>query len=132
MMELLKNNALDKLINQVLDGEISWSNLYIYLKEIEKKLKEAQKKVEEVVKKEVTDNPNEYRDLSVTRRTTYNYKDNDEWVAKNKELKEIEDKLKKATQMQEKWDTYIDSDWVIIEPVTTNNIEVLVYKKSKW
>ena len=67
-----------------------------------------------------------------TWRTTYNYKDNDEWNAKNQELKEIEKKLKIATDLMMKWDTYVDSDWVIIEPVTTTNTEVLTYKKIKW
>ena len=131
-MELIKQNTLDKYVNQVLDGEMNWINLYIYLKEMERKIKDAQKKINEVVKKEVTDNPNEYRDFTVTWRTTYNYKDNDEWNAKNNELKEIEKKLKIATDMMMKWDTYVDSDWVIIEPVTTTNTEVLTYKKIKW
>lgn len=97
MTELITLNSLDKLVNWVLDGEISPIKAYVVLKEVEKKFKEAQKQIDSLVRQEIDNNPKEYSDFFLSYRTTYNYKDSKEWNDKKSELQEIEKKLKQAT-----------------------------------
>jgi hypothetical protein len=45
------------------------------------------------------------------------------------ELAQRQDKLQIATEMSLKWDSYVDVDWVIIDPVPKKTTESLYLKK---
>lgn len=129
MSEITLITWLNLIVNQVKEWEINRTFAYKKFKEFEKELKEAYEQIQTNIKDEITANPLEYKQFSLTTRKTLNYKENEEYSKKQEELKEIEKKIKIATEMNEKGDSYVDSDWVIIEPVSVSFSEVLTYRK---
>ena len=135
MQEII--DKLTELNNFLLDWDWEWDNylweikLYKQLKEIEKLLKISFEKLTPLVIREVENNKWEYKEFSISQRKTLNYKENYLYLSKNNELKEIEKQIKIATEMHEKGSSYVDKDWVIIDPVSVSYSEVLTYRPIK-
>lgn len=139
--DLLNNIEIDfSDIANFINDEISWCiedwenpiKLYKNLKRFEKFLKKKQLEIEENVVDLVEENPWEYPQFSITTRQTFQYKENAEYLEKYDELKEFEKKVKTATEMNKKWDNFIDSDWVIIDPVEIKFKRVLTFRDIKY
>jgi hypothetical protein len=130
MNELQLITWLNQIVNQVKNGEINRTFAYSKFKQFEKWLKEAYEQIQDNVKNEIIKDPLEYKQFTLTTRKTLNYKENTEYVKKQAELKDLERVIKIATDMNEKGASYIDEDWVIIEPVTVSYSEVLTFKSK--
>lgn len=126
------------IVQQVQNWEISPIKAYRDLRTLKDFLENCLKQIDEEVRREVALNPSEYKDFSLSTRKTYQYSENEEYNIKkkeydikNEELKELEKQIKLATEASEKWNTYIDKDGVVIEPVNVKYSERLTYTPKK-
>ncbi len=113
------------------NGEMSPIEAYRRLRGLKEIIDTCIWEIESDVKAEITRNPKDYFDFSLSTRRTLQFKQCEAYNQKQEELKAIEEKIKRATEMKEKWDTYIDADGVIIEPVEVKYTEVLTYKPKR-
>lgn len=113
------------------NGEMSPIEAYRRLRGLKEIIDTCIWDIESDVKAEITRNPKDYFDFSLSTRRTLQYKQCEVYNQKQEELKAIEEKIKIATEMHAKWDTYVDSDGVIIEPVEVKYTEVLTYKPKR-
>lgn len=127
-MELIKVEWLQKLLSQVKDWEVEATKAYKALKDFEKQMKVVYKEIEWFTVDEVEENQGEYPEFTISTRQTFNYKENPEYLEKYNELKELEKDIKTASIMAEKWWSYVDKDWVVIDPVSSKYTRILTYK----
>ena len=113
------------------NGDMSSIEAYRRLRGLKEIIDTCIWEIESDVKAEITRNPKDYFDFSLSTRRTLQFKQCEAYNQKQEELKAIEEKIKRATEMHEKWDTYIDADGVIIEPVEVKYTEVLTYKQKR-
>jgi len=122
--------TLDDLIKEIEEWWIEAIQVYQQFKDVEKLLKKATSKITEQTIEEVRQNPEEYKVFSIANRKTYQFKENKEYNEKYKELKEIESKLKQATDMSLDWNSFIDENGEVISPINVKYTEYLVYKPN--
>ena len=131
MQEIQLITWLQEIVKAVKDWEISPIIAYKKFKDFDKMLKDSYEAIQSEVKDELYKYPWEYKEFTLTTRKTLNYKENQEYMKKQTELKDLEKIIKIATDMNEKGASYVDEDWVVIDPVSYNLSEVLIYK-AKW
>jgi len=124
-------NILDKNMEKQENWEILTPKLYWSLKSLEKYLKKLLKELEQPTKDVVEADPSEFPEFSISVRKTFDFKENKDYFEEYQKLKELESKLKTASEMNLKWETYVDADWVIVEPVPVKFNEILTYKPKK-
>lgn len=122
---------LDSELISVVKWEKTAIEVYRKIRGLEKHIAQIKKEIEPNVTDEVEENPMDYPDLRISTRTTYNFKESPLYVEKYDELKEIEKTLKVATDMKNKWDTYCNENWEVIEPVSIKYAQVLTYTAWK-
>ena len=127
-MELIKIEWLQKILSQIEEGELQATNAYSKMKDFEKQMKVIMKKIEQYTVDEIEKDPSEYPDFRISTRETFQYKENEEYLKKYNELKELEKQIKTASEMNKKGSSYIDKDWVVIEPVSSKYCQILTYK----
>ena len=130
-MEIIKVDWLNKLLSQVQEGEVEATTAYKKMKDFEKQMKKVYKQIEELAVDEVSENKGEYPEFTISERKTYNYKENEEYLEKYKELKELEKDIKTATDIAEKSSSYVDKDWVVIDPVSVKYSRIFTYRPKK-
>lgn len=136
-------NIVD-VVNAYRSWETSAILTYKELKRIEKEFTELLKSSLLEVGKEVIDrvdqNPSEFKEFRVSNRVTYDFK----WYSyapyvekvevfdkAKKEVNELEDIIKKATEMSMTNKTLVDDNWEIIPPVPFKDNRILTYTPKK-
>ncbi len=110
------------------DWEISPIVAYRKFKYFEWIIKNALKNIESSTIDMVEDNPLTEKEFIVSVRRTLQYKESPLYIEKYDELKSVESAIKIATDMKEKGATYVDEDWVLIDPVDVKFKKILTYK----
>ena len=124
-LQILENTQ--KIIDMINEWEISASQVKLFMNTAEKQFKQLKEFVDEKTKREIDEwKTDRFKLIS---RSTYDYKEDKERQRIYAELAQRQDKLQIATEMSLKWDSYVDVDWVIIEPVPKKTTESLYLKK---
>jgi polyhydroxyalkanoate synthesis regulator phasin len=124
-LQILENTQ--KIIDMINEWEISASQVKLFMNAAEKQFKQLKEFVDEKTKREIDEwKTDRFKLIS---RSTYDYKEDKERQRIYAELAQRQDKLQIATEMSLKWDSYVDVDWVIIEPVPKKTTESLYLKK---
>ena len=126
-MELQILENVDKIKSMINEWEIQASQVKLFMNRAEKQFKELKEFVDEKTKTEVYEWKTDKFELRL--RSTYDYKEDKEWSKIYAELSQRQEKLQIATEMSLKWDSYVDSDWVIIQWVNKKTTESLYIKK---
>lgn len=112
------------------DWAITAVQAYRHLRWLKKLIEQNLKAIEPEVRDLVESDPTEFNDFKVTTRTSYQYKQSPMYIEKYDAMKEIEKKLKTATDMHMSWDSFVDENWEIIEPVEMKYTSILTYTKK--
>ena len=126
-MELQVMWNIDKIKSMVIEWEVEASQIKMFMNKAEKQFKELKEFIDERTKQEVYEWKTDKFELRL--RSTYDYSSDEEWQEIKNKLKQREEILKTATEMSLKNSTYVDEDWVIIEPVNKITSESLYIKK---
>jgi len=136
-------NLINTIVNLVKKWEISPVIAYKKFRDFEKILKNAFKEIEDLTINQIEQSPLEHKDFRISVRKTIDIKKHPLFLEKNEklektkefqELKQIEEKIKIATELSQKWWVYVDEEtWEIIEPAEVKMKKYLTYtpKKSK-
>ena len=126
-MELQVMWNIDKIKSMVIEWEVEASQIKMFMNKAEKQFKELKEFIDERTKQEVYEWKTDKFELRL--RSTYDYSSDEEWQEIKNKLKQREEILKTATEMSLKNSTYVDEDWVIIDPVNKITSESLYIKK---
>jgi hypothetical protein len=124
-IKILENTQ--KIIDMINEWEISASQVKLFMVTAEKKFKQLKDFIDENTKIEIDEWKTDK--FKLVSRSTYDYKEDKERQRIYAELAQRQDKLQIATEMSLKWDSYVDVDWVIIDPVPKKTTESLYLKK---
>jgi len=123
---------IDSQVELYQEGNKTAVASYKVLRGFKTHIENAIKSIEEDVRAEIEDNPREYLEFKIFTRRTYDFKSSPLFLEKQSELKNIEWILKSATDMESKWDVYIDWEtWEEIKWVPIKFTSVLTYT-NKW
>jgi len=127
----LIKQIIDKNILKIINWEERPTKIYKKLKWLEKYVKKWIKELEEPTREEVERDPLEFPEFSISTRKTFDFKQNSDYLKEYNKIKELENKLKIASEMNLKWESYVDADWVIVEPVEVKFNTILTYKQPR-